>query len=153
MKDSKVVFVCLYLCIFVFLGCGSLPKRDESASRTSSLLEPSATLKFSDVPVPAGFRFAPQESYSFESSGVRVGVLKYQGKADVEQVMNFYKEQMPMYNWSLLNVVEYGDRLINFERENETCIVTLSSKGNNIAITLSLGPRPQIAKKPKSTPK
>lgn len=109
------------------------------------MLEPQAILKFSDVPVPVGLKSLPQESYSFESSGVRVGVLKYRGKANADQVIIFYKEQMPLYNWNLVNIVEYGQRLINFERENETCIITLEPKGNNIALIISLGPKSQIS--------
>jgi len=135
--------------VLLFAGCAGISKKGDF-SKTSSLLEPSAMMKFNDVPVPTGFKLLSQESYSFETSGVRVGVLKYQGKANPDQVINFYKEQMPMYNWNLLNVIEYGNCLMNFERENETCIVGLLSKGRAVTITVSLGPRPQISpKKPK----
>jgi hypothetical protein len=99
-----------------------------------------------------GFRSLPHGSYSFESSNVRVGVLKYQGKADAEQVVNFYKEQMPMYNWFLLNAVEYGDRILNFDRENETCIVNLQPRGNNVIVTISLGPKSQVPSKKAKKP-
>jgi len=148
MKPKALFFVLLG--IFLFFGCAQFSKKDEGLSRNSSLLEPSSILKFSDVPVPVGFKSLPQNSYSFESSGVRVGVLKYQGKANPDQVVNFYKEQMPMYNWVLLNVVEYGERLMNFERETESCIINLASKGSTTILTVSVGPKAQIQpKKPK----
>ena len=69
--------------------------------------------------------------------------MRYQGKASPDTVVNFYKEQMAMYNWNLLNVIEYGERLLNFDRENETCVVNLSGKGNSVTITISLGPKAQ----------
>lgn len=150
MKKSYSALAFLLFCFFI-LGCAVLPKREQPISKTSNLLEPSGAVKFSDIPVPAGFKLIPQSSYSFESSGVRVGVLKYQGRADIEQVINFFKEQMPMYSWNLLNIVEYGERLMNYERENETCIINLLPKGKNITITMSLGPRPQIYRKDKAT--
>lgn len=146
MKKRVAAYPLLFFSIFWLLGCADFSKND-SMSKPASLLEPSATLKFSDVPVPAGFKLLPQDSYSFENSGVRVGVLKYHGKANPDQVISFYKEQMPMYNWNLLNLVEYGDRLMNFERENETCIINLLPKGNAISIIISLGPKPQIPPK------
>ncbi len=151
MKKNQLVFVSLFFCILVFLGCSGLPKKDASLNSTSNLLEPAGIVKFNDLPIPAGFKLMPQNSYSFESTGVRVGVLKYQGKADVDQVVNFYKEQMPMYSWDLLNLVQYGERMMNFERENETCIISLSGKGNNITITLSFGPKSQTVKKTKTS--
>lgn len=143
-------YVLVFLSILFIFGCAGLSKKDDGLSKNSSLLEPSGIFKFSDVPIPIGFKPLPQNSYSFESSGVRVGVLKYQGKANADQVVNFYKEQMPMYNWALLNVIEYGERLINFERENESCIITLEPKGSTVIITVSLGPKSQVLpKKPK----
>jgi hypothetical protein len=133
-------------------GC-AMTQQDKSLSSNSSTLEPQAMIKFSDVPVPSGFKSLPAQSYTFESSGVRVGVLKFQGKAEPDQIVNFYKEQMPMYNWNLLNVVEYGDRLLNFDRENETCVITLLTKGKTVIITVSLGPKSQVtAKKTKKEP-
>lgn len=150
MKFVKLFFfICACFLLSSFLiGCSTFS--DNAKSVDSGMLEPQTSLKFSDVPVPVGLKPLPQASYSFESSGVRVGVLKYQGKADADRIIIFYKEQMSMYNWHLVNIVEYGQRLINFERENETCIITLEPKGNNIILTISLGPKSQtLAKKAK----
>lgn len=138
------IFIFTFL-ILNFIGCAAISKDKPVTSPT--LLEPQALLKFADLPVPVGFKLLTNESYSFESSGIRVAVLKYQGKADVDRVINFYKEQMPIYNWSLLNIVEYGQRLLNFDRETETCIVSLLPKGSTVFITITLGPKSQITKK------
>ncbi len=139
------------LCILSLAGCASSQKRD-TFSKEETALEPSAMVKFMDVPVPSGFKLQPLDSYTFESSGVRVAVLRYQGKASPDQVVNFYKTQMAMYNWNLLNVVEYGQRLLNFDREGESCIVNLLPKGNNITITVSLGPKSQVYRKTSKEP-
>ena len=149
MKYKLILWVALS--IFVFTGCAGMSKKEKDLG-TAQLLEPQAALKFSDVPVPIGFKALPQESYSFENSGMRVGLLKYQGKANPDQVVNFYKEQMSMYNWNLVNIIEYGQRLLNFERDNESCIVTLLPKGNNVTITISLGPKSQTVSKKAEKP-
>ncbi|TAM40609.1 hypothetical protein EPN54_02515 [bacterium] len=131
-------------------GCSTIS--DNKTTTNPNLLEPQAILKFNDIPVPVGLKNLPSQSYSFESSGVRVGVLKYQGKNNPDQVVNFYKEQMPMYNWNLVNIVEYGQRLLNFERDNETCIITMEPKGSAIILTISLGPKSQSAPKKTRSP-
>ena len=141
MKTRIFIAGLLVFSVFTFLGCAG------PSSKSLGLLEPSSIQKFTDVPVPAGFNLLSKNSYSFESSGVRVGILKYRGKANPDQIINFYKEQMPMYNWNLLNIVEYGDRMMNFDRDTETCIISLSPKGKSIAITISIGPKSQIPKK------
>jgi hypothetical protein len=144
--NSWFVVLIFALCILNSIGCAMLPKKNKQMEG-SSLLEPQAVFKFGDIPVPLGFKQLPKESYSFESSGVRVGVLKYQGKANIDQVVNFYKEQMLMYNWNLLNIVEYSERMLNFDRDTETCIISLQSKGNIVSITISIGPKSHIPKR------
>ncbi len=132
-------------------GCASTLSK-ENITKNDALLEPSALVKFIDIPVPAGFKIIPLDSYSFETAGVRVGVLRYQGKAKPEQAVNFYKEQMPMHNWNLLNVIQYGEMLLNFDRETETCIIQLIPRGNNMTISISLGPKSQISPKKAKEP-
>lgn len=131
----------LLVCCFAICGCVSTFGSKQGNTVNSKLLEPQPVIKFSDIPIPVGFKAIPQDSYSFESSGIRVGILKYQGKADIEQVVSFYKEQMPMYNWNLLNIVEYGSRLLNFDRDSETCIISLEPKGRYVFSTISIGPK------------
>ncbi len=153
MKLKKLFFLSATFCILTIalMGCAGLSGNSDAKSANPGVLEPQAILKFSDVPVPVGLKSLPAQSYSFESSGVRVGVLKYQGKNNPDQVVNFYKEQMAMYNWNLVNIVEYGQKLMNFERENETCIITMEPKGSSMILIISLGPKSQIsAKKAKS---
>ncbi|MFA5199044.1 MAG: hypothetical protein WC432_05850 [Candidatus Omnitrophota bacterium] len=146
MKLSKKPFLpvaILFLILCVISGC---------ATSSDSRLEPQSTLKFSDLPIPVGMKALPQESYSFENAGVRAAVLRYQGKGDIEKVLSFYKEQMPMYNWNLINAIEYGQRLLNFEREGESCIITLQTVGlwnEGVLVTISLGPKSQTAIKKK----
>jgi len=150
---TKLVFLSIICCLLstALIGCTTVSNSKEPTNPGS--LSPQAILKFSDVPVPVGLKSLPEQSYSFESSGVRVGVLKYQGKNNPDQIVNFYKEQMPMYNWNLVNIVEYGQRLLNFERENETCIVTLQPMGwNSTLLIISLGPKSQIVAKRSKTP-
>jgi len=146
MKRNILVIALLGYSVIVLSGCAALSKRGKGPEGPT-LLEPQAILKFGDIPVPVGFKLLSGDSYAFESSGVRVGVLRYQGKAQADAVVTFYKEQMPMYNWQFLNMVEYGERLLNFDRENETCIIRLLPKGNATLITISLGPKSQGLKK------
>jgi hypothetical protein len=138
---KELIFCCLITTLLI--GCAGVSKKESQAGVEANMLEPQPLTKFSDIPIPVGFKLLSQDTYVFESAGMRVGVLKYHGKADPNRVLDFYKEQMQMYNWNLLNVVEYGQLLMNFDRENETCIINLVPKGNNITIVISLGPKSQ----------
>ncbi|MGD9014784.1 MAG: hypothetical protein PVI33_02010 [Candidatus Omnitrophota bacterium] len=131
-------------------GCVSAPK-ELSVARD---LRPSEVLKFHDVPIPVGFKILPEKSFILESVGMRAGVLRYTGKANIENVVNFYKKQMPVYNWALLNVLEYGERMLNYERDNEGCVINIKPRGATIDISISLAPKSPIpAPKQKILPK
>ena len=49
--------------IISFYGCATTSYSKDSAAKTSGLLEPSGSLRFNDVPVPAGFKLIPDKSY------------------------------------------------------------------------------------------
>jgi hypothetical protein len=140
MEEAMISKFNYVLAIAIFLsavtGCAT-----SSSSAPAKALQPSAILRFSDIPIPAGFNLITQQSFSFENSGVRVALLKYKGKGTLDQVLNFYKENMPLSRWNLLNISEFGQRMLNFEREGETCIITVQSQLTGTVITLSLGPK------------
>jgi hypothetical protein len=142
----KRFFLFVFLITLLFLqGCSSLPKGENLSS--PKILEPSTNIKFADIPIPSGFKPLLHDSYSFQTSNVRVAVLKYSGRPDAERVFLFFKEQMPLYGWNLLNTIEYGRRLLNFEKENESCIITIEPKKLSTEFIISLGPKQTILKK------
>lgn len=144
------LFTITLLCFgaIILTGCTTMMTANQkSPQQNPALLEPQAIARFNDIPVPVGFKLIPLESYSFETQGVRVGMLRYQGKANADAVANFYKEQMQIYNWNLLNVIEYGQSILNFDRGNETCIIALLAKGGKVIVNISLGPKSQMAKR------
>lgn len=141
MIRKKLYLVILVSLLLTLTGCTSL--FNKNSQKPGEPLKSQVALKFQDIPVPAGFRLLQQDSYSFESSSLRACVLRYRGPASVERVINFYKEQMPMYSWTLLNIMEYGDCVMNFERESESCIINITPKGSASLISISMGPKSQ----------
>lgn len=134
-------YIAVIIIAMLVAGCATAGlKRSESAEPPKAL-DVAMALKFEDVPVPAGFRTLTNESFTFQNDVLRVGILKYSGRADVEQVVNFYKDQMPLYNWRFLNLLEYGRRILNFDREDQTCIVVIEPAKFNTYITLTVAPK------------
>lgn len=140
MKKIKFFFLVPILMAFAlgFSGCASTENKAMGGSGTG-YLEPSYVQKFTDIPVPRGFKFLPAASYAFKSGDIRAGVLIYQGLAPAEQVMAFYQQQMPMHKWSLLNLVEYGNRLMNYDRENESCVINIIPRTFNTRVIITIG--------------
>ena len=127
----------IILCAVILIGCAGIQKREGPPP-----LIPVAS-KFKDIPVPSIFKSVPESTYAFESSiiGIRVGTVKYQGKAPLEQVIDFYNERMPKYKWTLENSLEYGFVTLNFTREKDACLINLSSQEDLVTIDITVGPK------------
>ena len=88
--------------IFVLLlsaGCATSGTVTDNDIKATKALDVSTALKFVDVPVPSGFKMITAQSFTFENDVLRVGILKYKGRSSGDQVVNFFKNQMPLYNW------------------------------------------------------
>ena len=137
-----IIIIFLIFGFFVFsAGCATTNTNSSSGYSQQGATGMSSILKFEDVPVPAGFRLIDNESFTFQNDRMRVGLLKYAGSPDANRVVAFYKEQMPMYNWDLINVIEYGQRVMNFERSDQTCIVTIQPLSTRTIIAVAVAPK------------
>ena len=129
-----------WLSLVLVAGCATAGVTSQQALPLAPL-QTAVTLKFSDVPVPVGFDAIENESFAFQNEATRVGLVKYWGRPSVDRVVQFYREQMPRYHWALLNVLEYESRILNFEKTDQTCIVTIGRRGDRTQVTIALAPK------------
>ena len=138
---NKVLSSCL---VILFLaGCATFPKNESTgnAEQNKASLSVASLLKFEDIPVPAGFRLLDKESFAFQNDKSRVALLKYYGGQNAEQVLVFYKEQMASFSWSLVNIIEYEKKVMNYENSEESCIITIQPQGGKSLVTVALSPK------------
>lgn len=137
------------LLLLCFCGCttttanqiSSQASEEKDSFPSPALAAATEASRFDDVPVPAGFKLLQDRSFVFQTEGVRVALLKYIGRAKLPELVNFYKEQMSLYNWDLLNIVEYEKSVLNFERDKQGCLINIEGNGAKKIITISLSPR------------
>ena len=135
-----LLFNSLLISLVVLSGCASISSSGRADGPTKELGVASA-LKFEDVPVPAGFRIVSDQSFSFQNELTRVGILRYAGRANAQRVIQFYKDQMPMYNWQFVNMIEYDRSLLNFEKADQTCTITVEAGVTRTALAIAVAPK------------
>ncbi|MBI4845443.1 MAG: hypothetical protein HY810_03090 [Candidatus Omnitrophica bacterium] len=133
--DSILFWV---LILFVCNGCagGSMRNDSDTYYRTDQQLEISTQLRFEDLPVPSGFILNRKSSFIFENNNTRMGTLNYSGKADIGILIEFYKKNMVVNGWKLINSVEFGRVILNFENNKESCLLTID-KGMLVIIDIA----------------
>ncbi|PIR65975.1 MAG: hypothetical protein COW11_06075 [Candidatus Omnitrophica bacterium CG12_big_fil_rev_8_21_14_0_65_43_15] len=140
-NNTRVSIILILGLIFIATGCATTSNSNSSSSMQAGSISVASILKFEDVPVPSGFKLVDNESFTFQNDNMRVGLLKYTGRPDANVVVNFYKEQMPMYNWDMLNVIEYGQKIMNFQRADQTCIITIQPLSTRTLIAIAVAPK------------
>lgn len=142
MKRNIILWLMILGLIMGSSGCATMPSNssEETGGTQNRALLVSGELKFNDVPIPAGFKVVQDESYLFQNDALRVGLLKYYGRARRPELVSFYKEQMPLYNWSMINMFDYEKSVLNFEKGNEICTITLEGTMRAMLV-VSLSPR------------
>ena len=93
-----------------------------------------------DVPVPIGFQYLERGSYVFNEN-YRVARLRYTGTPHIEDVVQYYKEQMPLSKWTFVRDAELEARVLTFQNDLEKCTVSLERKGGLTTIEINITPR------------
>jgi len=128
-------YLLILLLVVSLAGCATAKSRElaeleeDDGFAPSGLAPSTAKLRFGDLPVPTGFKLIRDKSFVFQTEGTRVALLKYSGRAKAHDVVDFYKEHMLLYNWDLLNAVEYNKTILNFERGKQTGNYLSGSQG------------------------
>ncbi|MFA5338838.1 MAG: hypothetical protein WC317_01660 [Candidatus Omnitrophota bacterium] len=142
------VAIYFFLIPLITLSAGGCATTGQGSSAVEKNLAVSPLLRFDDIPVPAGFSQLSKESFIFQTESVRAGVLRYEGKAGQESVMQFYKQNMPVYNWQPINTIEFGLKQMSFEKPGQNCIVVIEGNRTKSTITISVGPKSEKPKSP-----
>jgi hypothetical protein len=138
--------------VVIVSGCArnkAATSAEPGATEMSETIPLAPEFRIPDLPIPAGFEFDRPNSFVFQNKMIDVGRIQYVGKEPIGDVAQFYIDEMPHYNWTLLNVAEHDIVTMSFEKEGKGCMVVLTPKrirGTIIQITFY----PKVA--PKATP-
>lgn len=146
MKYKGFSYLIVMLAVpLVITGCTAMPIKSASGSDQVSHIEKplgvADDLRFEDIPIPAGFSALRDQSFIFQDASLRVGFLRYSGRANANEVITFFKSQMTVYNWDLQNIVEHGLTTMNFIKSDETCIITIEPLATKTLINIIISPK------------
>ncbi len=75
-------------------------------------------IQFADIPVPIGFVLRRNNLFSFQGSSFRFGRFTYEGAWTLKNTVEFYKEEMPKFQWQLATATHSFDIRNSTEIEN-----------------------------------
>ncbi len=105
-------------------GCKNL-----LSSRTVTEQKPESTqavltsYHFDDVPLPPGMTLNRKESFLYETTATKAGLLIYEGKGEMEKLSNFFKQEMPKNGWRLVSNFELYNVMLTFIKDGWSSII------------------------------
>ncbi len=137
MRRFKVLMAVLVMALT--MGCASLSKNKETPKEVKKKVDVVQRLA-NNIPLYPKFKYQPDKSFFFESNGVKAGVMVFQGKSKVGDMVNFYKQEMPGYGWTLVSAYQYSNQaLLDFTAPDKTCQISVEEKPFNTILTIRTG--------------
>lgn len=127
-------------------GCAALESPSASATGDAppgSQAQNAGHYRFNDLPVPQGYTLVTDQSFVFESPGMRAGHLVYTGGGKNQDIVRFFRNSLPQQGWSLVSSFERGESLMTFEKPGWVAGVLIRPGTFDTRIEINIGPRAQ----------
>lgn len=144
---SHIIFSVVVFALLVgTYGCGDLVsvrtvrqrEPDRQPERQPSVV---TSYRFEDIPLPSGMTLNRKESFVYETRTTRTGLLVYEGKGEMERLANFFKQQMPNYDWRLVSNFELHNVMLTFIKEGWSSVIyILPQEDDKKRIEIRVGP-------------
>lgn len=136
--------IILFVLPLFIAGCASLsyysPPGNESSIEEEGIKK-AIKQKFDDIPVPEKMVLDAQNSFVFDNGEIRLANLKYSSRLSAEDVVAYFKKQLPLQGWELINMVEYGISRLSFAKEKESLEIAIYPERRGCKVILTLTPK------------
>ena len=137
-------FLSTFIISCQFFSLSGIKDSEKRAEFDEKLNKKNYRLK--DIPVPRNFKLITKKSFLFESTGTRAGNLVYVGEENYVRVINFYKDNMHSYGWSMIRTFEQKSTLMTYQKKGWIVHIHVQPEDSLVQINISIGPDEKIRK-------
>ncbi len=144
MKRLAIIFITVALT----LSCTTISsKRTKTVSPAQTTVQKIEKI-LNNIPVYPTLSYDTQDSFVYESVSVNAAVIVLKGKGKLNDVVSFYKENMPKYGWQLLSMFVYDNKAtMLFDSMESSCAIEITQEAfNNIKVTIKTGTKTPMPK-------
>lgn len=149
MRNSKMMIIgTILLSGLLVMGISSCrilskkPSQPGASKAIKGLIETPVAKNYQapDVPVPANFEYRADKSWAYVTGSVRTTSIKYLGSARTEDLLEFYRKQMPQSGWmEKMTLGVDSKKAVGFQKNYEQCRIIIDQKGSETHLTVELG--------------
>jgi hypothetical protein len=114
-------------------GCSALKSKKAPSSSTpspaSTVAAPqskSVYLDFGDVLLPKRLKVDRSNSFVFSTSGFTAGLLSLKGRVEVNSLITFFQNKMPVDGWQLISAIKASRSMLLFKKQSRWCVISIT---------------------------
>ncbi len=156
-RQLVILITLLSVSILGITGCSHMPWQGDSGAYTSqtsgTTSESNSSAKnttatgplpkyydFEDIPVPYELNIDKDESFIYQTSNFKAGVLVLSGRVDPSSVVSFFTTTLPRENWKLLGGFRYHRSIVVFEKGKRICLINVKESPLKTYVEIYVAP-------------
>ena len=80
---------------------------------------------FPDIQIPAELELVSGDSYVFQGTKTKAGLLVFKGRVEARSVLDFFQVSMPRENWQFKGGFRYKKSVLVFEKPERICLINV----------------------------
>ncbi|MUM77612.1 hypothetical protein GKC30_08205 [Pseudodesulfovibrio sp. F-1] len=123
---SKCKLLIVLALVFALSACATTGSggSDSSATTATQYQEPDYYYDFDDILIPKEIKYVENESYKLDNAKFRAAIMKFKGRVQVLELVQYFINNMAKDNWTLVSNNKAGKlSVLNFEKFNKSCVI------------------------------
>lgn len=138
---SLTKLFCIIALISLIAACtttgSSSSSSDPNAGSEAAYQEPDYYYDFDDILIPKEISYEADESYRLDNSKFRAAIMKFKGRVEILELIQYFVNNMAKDNWTLISNNRAGKlSVLTFEKFNKSCVIQVEDTFGSATTTI-----------------
>lgn len=136
---SKVTLFCILALVLALGACTTTgsSSTETTAPTAVEYQEPDYYYDFDDILIPKEIKYVEGESYKLDNAKFRAAIMKFKGRVQVLELVQYFINNMAKDNWTLISNNKAGKlSVLNFEKFNKSCVIQVDDSFGSATTTI-----------------
>ena len=78
--------------------------------------------------MPEELTLKPEDSFVYESEGIKSGILHFSGGVEAESLSNFFQTYLVQDGWTYVGSAKFKRMVLSFAKPDRTCQIIIDNK-------------------------
>lgn len=126
---SFMKILILFSLLTLFAACSGMNTSSNTSANAepapeANYQEPDYYLDFDDIMIPKEIDYNPKESYKLDNAKFRAAIMRFKGRVDVTDLIQYFLNNMSKDNWTLVSNNKASTiHVLTFEKFNKSCVI------------------------------